>query len=365
MYTIDYSADEPVMMLDTHIGMDEEEGMGIDGSLFAQELLQLDSMGKKRIQVWINSPGGSVIDGMSIYNAILNSKTPVDTYNVGICASMAAVCFMAGRKRYMSDYASMMIHNPFGGDDKKAMDALRESICTMIASRCNCSEEEVGAMMNETTWLNAADCFAKNLCTEIAVTSEANMKRMPASDARAMWKTAKEIVNNAFNNKDNMKKITAKLNLTEGSSEDVIVLAIEGIENKSKAEIEQLKADLAAAEANVKAIQDKLKTTEEDLKAANDKAAAEAAAAAESKAMDMVTNFAKIGRIKNDDATIKSWKALAVADYEGTKKMIEDLPLNKTAGKVEDVKAEGAIEASATAAGVMLAIQNKLEKKNK
>ena len=87
------------MLINKHIGYDQEEGPGIDGAIFQQELLQLDNLGKKRIQVWINSPGGLVSDGYSIYTSILKSKTPVDTYAFGSVASIAAVIFQAGRRR--------------------------------------------------------------------------------------------------------------------------------------------------------------------------------------------------------------------------------------------------------------------------
>ena len=68
-------------------------------NLVVAQLLYLDhSDSKKDISLYINSPGGVVMDGYNIYNAILRSKTPVDTYNVGIAASIAGVIFMAGRK---------------------------------------------------------------------------------------------------------------------------------------------------------------------------------------------------------------------------------------------------------------------------
>ncbi len=89
IYTIDVESDEPIMLINKHIGNDDQLGQGIDGSIFQAELLRLDTMGKKRIQVWISSEGGIVMDGYKIYNAILKSKTKVDTYNVGICASIA------------------------------------------------------------------------------------------------------------------------------------------------------------------------------------------------------------------------------------------------------------------------------------
>jgi len=370
MYVIDYNTDEPIMMLDKHIGMDSEDGMGIDGSLFAQELLQLDTMGKKTIHVYINCPGGSVMDGMNIYNAILKSKTPVDTHNVGIAASMGGVCFMAGRKRIMSDYASLMLHNPSGGDDKKAVDSMRDSLTTMLSAKSGMTKDAVGYLMEKTSWLNASECFEKGFCTEIAITSDANKKRMPTTSARAMWKEATEIVNNVFKNSNDMKKVTAKLNLNEAATEDAIVAAIEGLQNNlikvsndAKSEADQLKADLKAAQDNVEDIKQKLAEAEGALKEVTDKAEADNKLATESKALEMVTAFAKTGRIKNDVGTIDSWKKLAISDFEGTKKMIEELPLNKVANKIETSDNEAAVKSSATAQGIMVQIENKLKNK--
>lgn len=343
--------------------------MGIDGAAFAAELLQLDTMGKKSIQVYINCPGGSVMDGMNIYNAILKSKTPVDTHNVGIAASMGGVCFMAGRKRIMSDYASLMMHNPSGSDDKQQMNSMRDSLTTMLAAKSNLTADAVGYLMEKTSWLNSAECFAKGFCTDIAVTSEQNKKRMPQTGAMNMWKVANDIVNNVFKTENNMKKVTAKLNLNEAATEDSIVAAIEGLQNKvtevtnnATAEKTRLESELKKAKDAVTAIQNKLDAAELALKTTRDAAAEAATAALETEAETMVTAFAKVGRIKNDAAVIATWKALAVKDMAGTKALIEDLPLNKTAAKVVDsVDNLNAIKSAGTAQGIMLAIQNKIK----
>lgn len=358
------------MMLDRHIGFDSEDGMGIDGAAFAAELLQLDTLGKKSIQVYINCPGGSVMDGMNIYNAILKSKTPVDTHNVGIAASMGGVCFMAGRKRIMADYASLMLHNPSGSDDKKQMESMRDSLTTMLSAKSSLTADAVGYLMEKTSWLNSAECFAKGFCTDIAVTSDQNKKRMPVMGAHDMWKVANEIVNNVFKTDNNMKKVTAKLNLNEGSAEDVIVGAIEGLQNNltkvtndAKIEADKLKTDLKAAQDNVTAIQAKLDKATADLKEVTDKATADATEVIEKEADTMVTAFAKVGRIKNDAGTIGTWKALAVKDMAGTKKMIEDLPLNKVSNTIETVDNTDALKSSASIQGIMLSIENKLKNK--
>jgi ATP-dependent protease ClpP protease subunit len=59
-YTIDPNAETPIMLINKHIGYDEQAGPGIMGDQFQMELLTLDAMGKRNIHVWINSEGGSV-----------------------------------------------------------------------------------------------------------------------------------------------------------------------------------------------------------------------------------------------------------------------------------------------------------------
>jgi ATP-dependent protease ClpP protease subunit len=397
LYTVDPSADEPIMLVSDFIGRDPCSGKGVDGAEFQAELLLLDSMGKKRIQVWINSPGGSVLDGFAMCNAVLKSKTPVDTYNAGVCASIAGVLFMTGRKRVMADYSTLMIHPPAGGEDKKALDALGNSIVTLLSAKSNLSEKDVRYLMDRTTWLTSAECFEKGFCTDIEVTSETNQRHMP-STAKAMWMAGNEILNSLFHpNNSNMAltKITMKLGLNEAASEDNIVTAIKSIEDKAyKAETDLLalqissdkalkeltnatKAEVDAAKAatdKAKEDMDKMKAelaakqkAYDDCKAALDamtnekKAAEEEAKNVAAKAM--VENFAKIGRIKNEAPVIEKWVALAKADLAGTKEMIEALPLNVKAPVIPIENKLGDKEIPTNAMG--LAVKNKLRREGK
>jgi hypothetical protein len=70
-------------------------------------------------------------------------------------------------------------------------------------------------------------------------------------------------------------------------------------------------------------------------KEAADKAAKESADNAKAvQAKAMVEGFAKLGKIKNDEATIKAWTDKAVADHDGVKKMLEEIPVNKVSNKI-------------------------------
>lgn len=178
-YVVDPLADEPIMLLNKHIGYNSEDGQGIDGAEFQSELLRLDSMGKKRIQVWINSAGGLVVDGFAIYHAILKSKTKVDTYNTGLAASIAAVIFQGGHRRIMADYSILMYHNPYipGDKDHKSnmLDKMTEAVNIMTA-RSGMSKSAVEAMMKKETFLTAADSLANGLCDEVEASSDFNSK---------------------------------------------------------------------------------------------------------------------------------------------------------------------------------------------
>lgn len=82
---------------------------GNDARTFQETLNGLDV---DTIEVRINSPGGSVFDGVAIYNMLVSHKATIETYNDGLAASIASVIFMAGEKRFMAENAMVMIHNP-------------------------------------------------------------------------------------------------------------------------------------------------------------------------------------------------------------------------------------------------------------
>lgn len=68
---------------------------------------------RKAIKLYINSPGGSVVDGFAVIDAILNSTTPVYTINLAMSASMAFLIFIAGHKRYTLPHSEFLMHDGF------------------------------------------------------------------------------------------------------------------------------------------------------------------------------------------------------------------------------------------------------------
>ena len=93
-------------------------------SLVVSELLYLDSESNDDIFMYINSPGGSVTSGLSIYDTMNYIKSDVSTVAIGMCASMAAVLLAAGTKgkRLSLPNSEIMIHEVLGGAEGRASD---------------------------------------------------------------------------------------------------------------------------------------------------------------------------------------------------------------------------------------------------
>ena len=107
-----------VVMLDTEVTSNSS-------SLVVAQMLFLESEDPdKAIQFYINSPGGSVTAGMSIYDTMQFIRCPVHTIVLGQAASMGSLLAMAGEKghRYILPNARHMIHQPLGGASGQATD---------------------------------------------------------------------------------------------------------------------------------------------------------------------------------------------------------------------------------------------------
>lgn len=112
------------LLMDRIIILGTEINESTANTIMAQ-LLYLNSMdNKKPIQMYINSPGGSVVAGLQIYDTMQMIKAPVQTICTGMAASMAAVILAGGRKgmRGALPNSSIMIHQPMGGAVGQASD---------------------------------------------------------------------------------------------------------------------------------------------------------------------------------------------------------------------------------------------------
>lgn len=112
------------MLSDRIIFVDGEINPALASTVIAQ-LLYLESEDPtKDIQMYINSPGGSVVDGLAIYDTMQYIKCDVSTIAMGLAASMGAVLLAGGTngKRFALPNAEIMIHQPLGGFQGQASD---------------------------------------------------------------------------------------------------------------------------------------------------------------------------------------------------------------------------------------------------
>ncbi|MBN1962670.1 MAG: ATP-dependent Clp endopeptidase proteolytic subunit ClpP [Deltaproteobacteria bacterium] len=125
-------------------------------NLVVAQLLFLESEdADKDVNLYINSPGGSVTAGLAIYDAMQYVKSPIATWCMGQAASMGAVLLAAGAKgkRYALPHSRVMIHQPSGGSQGQAADIeiqareilkMRELLVEILAKHCSQSQDRIG-----------------------------------------------------------------------------------------------------------------------------------------------------------------------------------------------------------------------------
>lgn len=164
-----------------------------DGAVSLRSLsAELEKLtGVSRINVYVNSYGGEVAEGLAIYNALKRHKAKVVTYCDGFAASIASVIFMAGDERIMNDSSLLMIHNAWsycaGNADelrKQADDLEKITQASVIAYKAHSTltEEEIKALMDAETWILPEEAISYGFATSIEKTEKAaasqNAKRL-------------------------------------------------------------------------------------------------------------------------------------------------------------------------------------------
>ncbi|WNL30492.1 ClpP family protease [Aliarcobacter cryaerophilus] len=161
--------DDRVIMLMTPVN-------NISMTSVISQLLYLNAKDKKPIHLYISSPGGSVLDGYGIIDTMNLIEAPVYTYTIGLAASMGALIFLNGTKRYMLPHSELMLHQPLGGVSGQASDIeitanriikMKKDINEMIATRCNLNIEEVEKFTDRDRYFNAIEAIEYGLADEI------------------------------------------------------------------------------------------------------------------------------------------------------------------------------------------------------
>ena len=143
------------------------------------QLLFLESIDSSRdVQMFINSPGGSVIDGLGIYDTMQYVRPDVATICTGLAASMGAVLLAAGAKgkRSCLFHSHIMIHQPLGGAQGQVSDIeityklikkMQKSLYDILANHTGQSYEKIMEDCDRDNWMSAEDAKAYGLIDEV------------------------------------------------------------------------------------------------------------------------------------------------------------------------------------------------------
>lgn len=335
---------------------------------FLWELKWLINNEVSKINIHINSAGGSCVDGMSVFSRILDCPVPTACYNDGLAASMASIIWAAGQEVYMKDYALLMIHNPFidsnsGKSYNNVTDAFTAQLKTIYQKRFGLSEEEIQSIMdgegeNDGTFFTAVQAVEKGFISqshiiETPATTKAKVNEVIKAgvDVAKLKAVMNELVNQPKNvkatkeneninkkvNKMNENEITvfaALLGMTgekatvEGVSAQINTIkakadkydALKASYDKVNKEYATAQTELEGAKASVKNLTADLETANASLKQYKD---AEAAAMTE-KINALVDNAIAASKIDKDSK--ETWVKMAQNDFALAESVLNSIP---------------------------------------
>ena len=166
------------LLNDRIILLNEEVNSASAGVVVAQLLYLEGQDASKDISLYINSPGGSVTDGMAIYDTMQYIKCDVSTICMGLAASMGAFLLAAGTKgkRYALPNSDIMIHQPSGGAKGQATDInihaqhilkTKEKLNRILSEKTGQSYETIAADTERNNFMSAEEALKYGLVDKV------------------------------------------------------------------------------------------------------------------------------------------------------------------------------------------------------
>ena len=152
-------------------------------NIITSQLLYLNTMDDKtEIKLFINSPGGSIIDGLAIYDMMQYISPNVETYAIGLAASMGAILLSSGTKgkRYALPHSRIMIHQPMGGiapgtqesDIKIAYEEIKQykdTLYQILSKNTGVMISQIKDDADRDHWFNAHEAQGYGLIDEVLI----------------------------------------------------------------------------------------------------------------------------------------------------------------------------------------------------
>lgn len=165
------------LMMDRILWLNTEVDADVMNILNSQ-MLYLDSISDDDISLYINSPGGSVVAGLSTYDIMNYINSDVATYCMGMSASMGAVLLSSGTKgkRYSLPHGEILIHQPLGGAKGQASDILiaaeqirkcKDTLYGILSQNTGKSVEEITKDADRDFWMTPDEAKGYGIIDEI------------------------------------------------------------------------------------------------------------------------------------------------------------------------------------------------------
>lgn len=152
-------------------------------NIITSQLIYLNSIdNKEEISLYINSPGGSIVDGLAIYDVMNYVSPDIKTYAVGLAASMSAVLLSSGAKgkRYALLHSRIMIHQPMGGiapgtqesDIKIAYEEIKQykqTLYEILSKNTGVMYSQIVEDADRDCWFNAEEAKSYGLIDEVLI----------------------------------------------------------------------------------------------------------------------------------------------------------------------------------------------------
>lgn len=273
----------------TEVVIYDEIGVwGIDSKQFIDEIKEIST---ENVLLRINSPGGSVIDGLSIHDAIKRMPQKVTAQIEGLAASIATIIALGADEITMSQNSLFMIHNVWGGetggakDMRKAADLMEkmgDRLVNIYVSKTGKDESEIRNWMDEETWFTADEAleagFINYIEKPIALAAKFDVKKLNYKNTSLVVdmfnsnnkslkmenqiEELRNFISDLFNKKN---KVEEGVNVLENKEVSEKISELEGAINASNDSITELTNSLGEKESNIVDLLDEVKNLESKL----------------------------------------------------------------------------------------------------
>lgn len=184
MRTIVEHSSKNIVVMDVFSKLIQERIIFIDGPIdddltngVIAQMIYLDSIDTKLpINIYINTPGGGVYNGLAIYDISKIIKAPIRTVCIGMAASMGAILMLMGEERCATKHSRVMIHQPMGGAYGQAteikivtkeIEKIEKELYQIISEKTKKTFAEVAADCDRDYWMTSEESLKYGIINKI------------------------------------------------------------------------------------------------------------------------------------------------------------------------------------------------------